>query len=1150
MRLQRILLRRMPGIQPPFELEDLAPGINVILGPQGCGKTSLCRAVRLVLWPGCEKDGRFEVVTTWDDGSGRKLYGERDGVRVVWQADGADTGEPTLPPAHLARCYTLGLRDLLQDERSTDATLANQIHVQMSGGYDLEAVRRTLFKVRTRGRPKEARDLQAALGAVREVEMEFKGLARSEAELPEAERLREEAGAAVREVPLLQHAIELATARRGLKAIDLQLSSLPEALGSYDGKERELLGELEEEVQRSGQLVQRRQSELDSAREAERETGLSGDDPDQVTLEGWSERVTTLSRIRQDSDRARQEGEDARARRDKAEQQLKGHQGLQNPPQVTDEALRSVEALIRDLDRWRREMADLDRRIADLDANSRSAGDGRPKESAARLRSWLAASSGGGIPPAALRPVVAGVLVSLGAAVLAIFMDGPWPGIVGAVAATVSILAAASLWRRPQGDERAAVQRDVLERGLSAPTTWTREHVSQLVDQLDDAAFKLRQQEQRADELDTVRRRREEAQEPLDGLLRQREALQQDLGLHVDSDAGLLVFAHLVRDFNDAVADVAGAEAQGSAADRELDEALDDADAFLTAFGYDRPGDPDQLRVAVEDLKSRLSGLQAARRDVDARERSVTEARSGLERAQEKLDGMYEHRGVPVGEREALLDILKLHPQWAGLQKSRQEQGVLITNLEARLSDRPAWASLPVETAERLHQEAADTADALTERVGRISEITEAVKLAQQGSRLTDALARCDAEQAALRDAHEKALHGTAGRFLLGQVASEHQQTSRPPVLQRAMDTFAAFTRNQYELVPPSHEGEEFRARDTSTDKGLSLSELSDGTRVQLLLAVRLAFALNAEGDHKLPLILDEALSTADPVRFRAVADSLTLLASDGRQVFYMTANPSDAQQWTAVGETSNTSPAHIIELAKVRGWQAAADTEVLKPPTISVVPEPGDMRPEEYARKLMVPPINLQDPVGSLHLYYLLSDDLDQLHMLMQRFRLNTVGQWQSFSASLRANRLLDEPCRRRLDALTECARLTFQARAIGRGRPVDRDALATSGAVTSTFLERLTELSRELRGDGSALVKALRAGKHEHTKRFRSASIEELEAYLESEGYIDGQEPLDDAAIRFRVLEASQEAVEQGILTEEDCGRVVDRLLHSPRV
>ena len=45
MKLKRLTVNRLPGIDRPFEIKPAGAGFHVVFGPNGIGKSSICRAV-------------------------------------------------------------------------------------------------------------------------------------------------------------------------------------------------------------------------------------------------------------------------------------------------------------------------------------------------------------------------------------------------------------------------------------------------------------------------------------------------------------------------------------------------------------------------------------------------------------------------------------------------------------------------------------------------------------------------------------------------------------------------------------------------------------------------------------------------------------------------------------------------------------------------------------------------------------------------------------------------------------------------------------------------------------------------------------------------------------------------------------------------
>jgi hypothetical protein len=233
-------------------------------------------------------------------------------------------------------------------------------------------------------------------------------------------------------------------------------------------------------------------------------------------------------------------------------------------------------------------------------------------------------------------------------------------------------------------------------------------------------------------------------------------------------------------------------------------------------------------------------------------------------------------------------------------------------------------------------------------------------------------------------------------------------------VLRQAGEWFARFTRQAFRLEPPSGDDDVFLARDASADERRTLAQLSSGTRMQLLLALRLAFAVEAErGREPIPIFLDEALTVADPERYRSVVACLHEFArSEDRQVFYLTAQPGDVLAWEREGAAPK-----LIRLHEVRRLAAAvADPAELELPPVEKPPPFEGLSAEEYGARLQVPRIRLWSAPESVHLYHLLRDDLPLLKRLLAA-GVRSVGQLRTLLRTAAAGVLLTEGRRSELE-------------------------------------------------------------------------------------------------------------------------------------
>ena len=245
------------------------------------------------------------------------------------------------------------------------------------------------------------------------------------------------------------------------------------------------------------------------------------------------------------------------------------------------------------------------------------------------------------------------------------------------------------------------------------------------------------------------------------------------------------------------------------------------------------------------------------------------------------------------------------------------------------------------------------------------------------------------------------------------------------------------------------------------------------------------------------------------------MADSLRRLSEEGgRQVFYLTAQPEEGRFWAEAGPT-------VIDLAASRraGRAVTAPAEIGLPPAAPEPPVPGGLRPEEYAVRIGVPPVRPWDPPSGIHVFHFLRDDLDLLRRLL-RSGVERLGSLASLLDSGEATLLLSPDERVLLRLRIEGARAWIEAWREGRGRPVDRDVLIESRAVTPVFINRLVELAGEVDGDPRRLLQAIDTPGA--VRRFWGRNRRRLEEWFRENAYLGDAEPLDASGLERRVAMA----------------------------
>jgi len=1108
MKLTRLDIEQLPGIRPGFTISDLAAGVNMVTGPNAIGKSSLIRALGyLVGEPTPADPAALSLAADFENGG--RWTATRTGRALEWRRDGQVAPPPPLPEHAARHCYWLTMENLVQPGED-DAELVERLRQALAGGYNLPALRDGPFALRPRLGGRERSELLQAQRERREVAASYQALQRREQRLPELERRERQARRAGARAERLDKALALLDAIGGCAEAEAALESFPPDMDRLHGNELARLGKLEEARDGLAARIEQTRRRRDDAEARLAQTGLAEARPPETELAARHDTLAAIGhRLELIADR-RAGLDQARAEEGLALQAL-GAGG--QPPRLEPAQVSRAEAFARRLKQKQTARDDVAARLDADDAAPAEATIERHGRAVQALLEWLAHSGRAG------RRDRRGALLAGIGGLIAIVASLVVRGWLAAGGAALALAGAAWSLLRMRTDPAQQARRDFERLGLQdAPEHWSRAAVTELADALQARLAEMRLARQRALAAAEDRKRLERMDAELAGLEGERETLARELGFQPTLTAAAIDgFVRHVQARERAAARRQALEDEIRRLEGQAAGAIDEVHGFLSRWGVSAEKDHASLAAALSDLEHRAREAAEARDAVAAAGRELERLDQDLAAREREIAELYAEAGLGAGQRRSLEErVDRLEGYRDQRQRLRDRRGTEREHRRALQDARELIERVERGEREALEQErdrAREEAGELEDLIREQSGIRAAAKAAGTDRALERAMAEVDRTRSALADRMHEQLFAEAGQFLLDQVEGEHRAEHEPEVLREARERFRRFTHHAWDVELT---GQGLVARDLEQDTARPLDTLSSGTRMQLLLAVRLAWTRRLEqGAVALPLFLDEALTTSDERRFAAVATSLVDLArEEGRQVFYLSARRSELALWEAItGERP-----HHVDLARVRFGEPGTDADSYAVAAEEPLPEPEGRTPAAYAAKLGVPPVAPARPAGSLHLFHLLRDDLPLLHRLMQDWNVRTLGQAELLLASDVAGKAVpDESARARLAGRCRTARAWTEAWRHGRGRPVDRIALEQSGAVTDKFIDQVTALAESCNGDAERTIERLA---DRVVSGFGPKKTAELREYLEEQGHISREDSLDAEGRERRTL------------------------------
>ncbi|MCY4533145.1 MAG: AAA family ATPase [Gammaproteobacteria bacterium] len=1131
MKLERLDIQRLPGISEGFVVEGLKDGINLITGPNATGKSSLLRALRYLLQkPQREDPDALSLAAEFSSGEAHFKV-TRTGRQITWTRNGEPSLRPALPGPEQIERYRLSMEHLLKAD-DADEGLATELLLSLRGGFDIARVR---IPLSARFAHSEGRQLQQATRELRRIESESTELNLKQKRLPAIEQEIRTARAAEGRAKQIRRAKQLLQAVRDREQLMTRLQVFPSNMEKMKGTEIDRLTDLNERQAKVEEERRQHEQEHRRAKTHLEEIGLASFEPEaaDIDIATVEDKLRHINELRGKLDSERERLLQLQSNVSNVEIQLGGL----GAPKLDIGSLTQADEFAEPLLKMRATKRELETKI-------RLAG--KPPDenlmkdldkSIEALRDWLSVvgqDTGARLIKLVLTLLIVSLAATIGAAVITYFIDANW-SLIGSAGAGICMIWA--IWKIYRTSLSGTVSGTVSGRrdaelrftdtGLDAPS-WERVDVRSRLKELEGELGALVAQRNSAAGSEQLKMELEEQETGLVELETKKTRLAETIGFDPTLPVSAIDrFIRLTRDWDKERGNLVDAEGKVKNFKEEINETVKQVVAILSRwqparwqpdFSQAFTGDMDRLEPEFNALKRRLISAKDELGIVDTEKRMIASLKDQFRQNAEDMEKVYKDAGLAPGQLDALEDCLERRKDWLDIRQQLQEAKINEELIRSELKEEDELLAL-VDAGEEDSLDdqlgiSEERAGKLEARIDERSSVNAQIEQMETQHPLEDAIGAVAEARAVLVKQREAALTHKATEFLLDDVEKTFRSEHQPLVLNNAQDLFSEVTAHAFKLV--LSENGEFTAIDTKQNAPRSLEELSTGTRMQLLLAVRMAWMRGQEQTGEtLPVFLDEALTTSDEERFAVMANSLdTLTKNDGIQVIYLSARQHEQDLWRhAIGKRP-----HLIDLAKVRSIPPTLSPVIDIPPR-QPIPAPGKSA-EEYARVLGVPGIDPYREASEIHLFHLLRDDLTLLHSFMEIWRVDAIGPFATLLDQNTSSVLFEDPGKKAILKLRcRATEAWIQAWRQGRGRKIGRIELEQSGAFSNTFIDKGAELaaSSSVAGNAQNFLQALR---DKGIRGFHKSRIENLESWFEDNGYTDKRPTLTADERRNQVL------------------------------
>ncbi|CAN5285287.1 AAA family ATPase [soil metagenome] len=1125
--IKELSIGRMPGFtsgMPPYK--DFSVNINIIAGPNASGKSTTARAIQKLIWQNktdrLQMDGRAEI-------GGEPWAIQIDSKHLVVKRKGVEDEMTGVPAAEEQNRYMLALHDLIKDEGED---LAQRIIRESVGGYDpdkaAEALNYSSGIKPARG--KVFSGFEDAEQAVRDCKNLQKKIKADEQKLSDLYRKREEAEAAARKADLYERVSAYLEASKKCSELQSLKQEFPEVLNQAHGEEIRRVEEIEGEIREAETAIQSAEEKRNACEKQLNGLDIPEEGVESKDLNELESRVETISGLEKEIRDLEAEKKSLEKKSEKAMNRIDKKADPEGWTGLNLQDIGELEQFLENAQRTASEKRYVEKEIEELEKERTPETPDKDvlNRGIVSLGQWLKE-----VPESQMLPlwiIIAIAILSVLSAAAGYFV--PLAGLAGLILILILSVYGLIQMKKDGGDLKSELRvQDYYNTGLTAPDAWNPENVQKRLDQLIENLGKAKWQDRISQKIETRRNSLKDLKSLIQEVERKADQMKNrfsalpELPLHEPvSYSKLAWFIKSVQNWQEIEEDFIAVSEKLEIVSDQYQEELGKVSDLIRRYHSDAVDDAAGAVAIFKQLMKQEDQRQKAVDEMERQETEMSKQKDFIKRKQNDLGKIYDKLKLSLGEKDDLRRLTDRLAEYREAVKNCEIADREFARLKSSMQEHSLFEDeslnieqLTIDQANELTQKFSEEAGRLDDIKDEIKEIEVNVDNVKSGSSLELALKDRDETIEDLKQLYEQNLSSITGQLLVNKLKDQMREQNRPKVFKVANQLFNRITKGRYELEINEKDQPVFMAHDTVEKVWRSLEELSSGTRIQLLLAVRLAFVETQETTLKLPILADELLANSDDQRAAAIIEALTEISKDGRQVFYFTAQADEVARWKSYLSENGDVDHKVFELSgdKIAGdfnWKAESLHNF---GLVHNIPESENDTHEQYGKKLDLPGYNplIQEP-EELHIWYLI-DDVKALRECLRQ----GIARWGNLKSYLRHAGKIEFMDDNQLAKLKDKADLLERFQRLyrrGRAKPIDRTVLEESGAVSGSFIKDVSKKLAELNGNPQALVTALRNGE---VSGFRTNKTEELESYLLENEYIDGRDSYSPVEIQTQL-------------------------------